>query len=226
MIIINKVKIPLILVDLIKTIIYTFYCDLHIIIFELLLKIGYASEYGIAKEINVNIEKIRLVTNSLYSEKFIKYEDRLFKRMKVYTIKNKQIFSKRVYKIRYWYIDSNSIIWILNEKIKKAFFSSQQKKLENKKMIFKCPRKICGKIYSLGDLATLPFNYNTGIFLCNKFLNLKVICGSELQETENLSGYHRENTDLEATKNGYGHLKIIFELLNKVNFLMENEKIK
>ena len=220
----NKEKIPHILVDLIRIIIYSFYCDLHAIIFELLLKIGYASEYGIAKELNVNLEKIRLVTNSLYSENFIKYEDRLFKRMKIFAMKNKQASSKRVYKIRYWYIDPNSIVWVLNEKIKKAFFYSNEKS-ENKKVIFKCPRKICSKKYSIGDLATLPFNYNTGIFLCNRFLNLKVICGSELQETEIVSDYDITNTDLEAVKNDHENLKIIFELLNKVNHFTENEKI-
>ena len=55
----NKSKIPPIILNLIETVIFTFYSDLHIIVFELLLKIGYASEYGIAKEINLNIEKIR-----------------------------------------------------------------------------------------------------------------------------------------------------------------------
>nr|UXY87625.1 TATA binding protein of transcription factor IIE [Cryptomonas curvata] len=221
----GKLKIPQILVDLIKVIIYNFYCDLHIIVFELLLKIGYASEYGIAKEINVNIEKIRLVTNSLYSESFIKYEDRLFKRMKVFTIKNKQAISKRVYKIRYWFVDSNSIVWILNEKMKEIISNSQKKTIENKKVVFKCPRKICNKKYSLGDLATLPFNYNTGIFLCNGFLNLKVICGSELQEIENLPEYKKANNDVKIIKNDHDNLKVIFEMLSKVNHFIKTDTI-
>ena len=199
----NKSKIPPIILNLIETVIFTFYSDLHIIVFELLLKIGYASEYGIAKEINLNIEKIRLITNSLYSENFIKYEDRLFKQVKFFTLKNKQKLRKRVYKIRYWYIDSNSIVWILNEKLKRIFSNSEKKTLINKDIFFKCPRKICGKKYSLGDLSILPFNYNSGIFYCNRFLNLKIICGSELQETDNLTEKNKKSKDSKIIKNEY-----------------------
>ena len=219
----NKSKIPPIILNLIETVIFTFYSDLHIIVFELLLKIGYASEYGIAKEINLNIEKIRLITNSLYSENFIKYEDRLFKQVKFFTLKNKQKLRKRVYKIRYWYIDSNSIVWILNEKIKRIFSNSEKKTLINKDIFFKCPRKICGKKYSLGDLSILPFNYNSGIFYCNRFLNLKIICGSELQETDNLTEKNKKSKDSKIIKNEYEYLKIIYELLSKVNQFLNSQ---
>ena len=219
----NKSKIPPIILNLIETVIFTFYSDLHIIVFELLLKIGYASEYGIAKEINLNIEKIRLITNSLYSENFIKYEDRLFKQVKFFTLKNKQKLRKRVYKIRYWYIDSNSIVWILNEKLKRIFSNSEKKTLINKDIFFKCPRKICGKKYSLGDLSILPFNYNSGIFYCNRFLNLKIICGSELQETDNLTEKNKKSKDSKIIKNEYEYLKIIYELLSKVNQFLNSQ---
>ena len=219
----NKSKIPPIILNLIETVIFTFYSDLHIIVFELLLKIGYASEYGIAKEINLNIEKIRLITNSLYSENFIKYEDRLFKQVKFFTLKNKQKLRKRVYKIRYWYIDSNSIVWILNEKLKRIFSNSEKKTLINKDIFFKCPRKNCGKKYSLGDLSILPFNYNSGIFYCNRFLNLKIICGSELQETDNLTEKNKKSKDSKIIKNEYEYLKIIYELLSKVNQFLNSQ---
>jgi transcription initiation factor IIE alpha subunit len=215
----SRLKIPDIIINLIKLVMYTFYCDIHIITFELLLKIGYASEYGIAKEINVNIEKIRLITNSLYSENFIKYEDRLFKQMKICTLKNKHIISKRVYKLRYWYIDSNSIVWSINEKIKNICSKCEKKSSDNNDIFFKCPRKICGKKYSMGDLTTLPFNYNTGMFSCNRFLNLKVICGSELQEAEFLTDFNNKN--IHVIKNECEYLRIIVEMLSKINDLLK-----
>jgi transcription initiation factor IIE alpha subunit len=224
MVIKNRLKIPDIIINLIKLVIYTFYCDLHIITFELLLKIGYASEYGIAKEINVNIEKIRLITNSLYSENFIKYEDRLFKQMKICTIKNKHTISKRVYKLRYWYIDSNSIVWGVNEKIKNIFLKCEKKSSDSKDIFFKCPRKICGKKYSMSDLTALPFNYNTGMFSCNRFLNLKVICGSELQEAEILTDQNDKNKNIHIIRNEYEYLRIIVEMLTKINHLLKFEK--
>jgi transcription initiation factor IIE alpha subunit len=217
-----RLKIPDVIINLIKIIIYSFYSDLHIVIFELLTRIGYASEYKLAKEINVNIEKIKLITNSLYSESFIRYEDRLFKQMKVCTAKNKQAFNKRVYRIRYWYIDPNVIIWKVNEKMKNIFSKTEEKFLEDKNIIFKCPRKICAKRYSVLELTSLPFNYNTGGFSCNQFLNLKVICGSELQEMENSPDQNNFIKDKSIIRNDrYEHFKIIVDLLNKITQLLK-----
>nr|UXY87138.1 TATA binding protein of transcription factor IIE [Cryptomonas sp.] len=217
-----KSKIPDAIVNLIKIVVRAFYCDIHIVTLDILLKMGYISEYAIAKELNLNVEKVKLITNSLCSENFIKYEDRLFKQVKIHTIKNKPNFSKRVYKLRYWYINPNSIVWNINEKIKNIFSKTKIYLPKKESVYFKCPRKVCGKKYSISDLTTLPFNYSTGSFTCNRFLNLKIICGSELKEDENPINCSK----LTNTTKSSDHecIKILIQLLAKTNYLLELEK--
>jgi transcription initiation factor IIE alpha subunit len=178
----SNIKVPDSISKLLKITMRAFYSDLHIILIDVLLRMRYASEYTIAKELNIKIEKIRIITNNLLKEKYLKMEDRLFKRLKLDFKHNKQNFIRRVYKLRYWYIDYNSTMINIKEKIRKIFSNIKIKSLPFENFFLMCPRKICGKKYLMSDIPSLQFNPLSGNFSCSQFLNFKVICGAELIE--------------------------------------------
>ncbi|AEA38754.1 TATA binding protein of transcription factor IIE (nucleomorph) [Cryptomonas paramecium] len=200
-----------IVVELIKIITYMFYSDMHIVILETLLKIGYMSQREIAVQTDIDSEYLRITISSLYGEKLVKYEDRLFKQIKKTSIKSS---TKKTYKLRYWYIDPNYIIFTIKKKIKTIMLKNQNKITKNAPS-FKCSRKICNKQYLLNELIALPFNHATGKFICNQFLNLKIKCGSNLDQEKNLDQYKTLNSTKYAYKNSEG-IKIIIELLAKI----------
>ena len=68
--------------DVLRKVIRAFFSDLHIIIIEIILRNKYITEYSIEREINLGIEKTRLVANNLIKEKLISYEDKFFKNLR------------------------------------------------------------------------------------------------------------------------------------------------
>jgi transcription initiation factor IIE alpha subunit len=179
-------KIPLSVIKLLKIVLRVFYSDLHIITIDILLKLGYVSEFYLTKELKIETEKIRMVTNSLQKENFIKYEDRIFKKLKFFDI-NKRKKNPKIYKIRFWFIDFDSLILKIKEKIKNIIFNQQKIKKNKEIFNFYCPRKICDKKFFNEELSSLSFNHTTGKFHCNNLLSIKIICGEELKEnTKNL----------------------------------------
>jgi len=132
----NGGRVPDVISGLLKIITRAFYSDLHIKVIDIILKIDYVSEYTISKELEVSVDKIRLVANSLYSENFIRFEDRIFKKLKqVISLQKKDSFRK-IYKLRYWFVDPNSFIWHLKEKIKKIFLKKNTFSSSNEDFFF------------------------------------------------------------------------------------------
>jgi hypothetical protein len=208
----SNFKIPQSIYKLFKIILRAFYSDLHIVTIDILLKLGYVSEFVLLKECNIEIEKIRMVTNSLLKENFIKHEDRIFKKIK-FQKENKNKKNLKIYKLRFWFIDFNSTILKIKEKIKKIFINQSTVKKTKKKFYLHCPRKICQKQFSNIDLSSLPFNHITGKFNCNNFLNLKIICGEELIEKKD--DYFSPNLE-----NVFQEKKIIFNELKPIIILI------
>lgn len=163
------------------SILNTFYSDFHIIIINFLIKKPYSSEYMLEKELDIPVEKIKLITGSLYTENFIKYEDRFFKHMHIEKQhkKTKNFF----YKIRYWFVEPKLIFSIVKQKIKKMLVL-YKKTMFNQHIQFhmKCSRKICEKIYSLEELTVLKFDESNKKFRCNAFLNHNIICGGTINQ--------------------------------------------
>lgn len=80
-----------------------------------------------------------------------------------------------------------------------------------------CPRKICQKKFGLKDLPSLTFNNTRGKFLCDNFLNLKVICGAQLDQfTE------ETQKNIEFSKNE--NKKTIDEIRPLINMLLLKNK--
>lgn len=77
---------------LLKITVRAFYSDSHIIAVNIILNSGYASEYKISKEMGFSLEKVRIITNSLFVEKFIRYEERLFKQLRNKDMNKKKKF--------------------------------------------------------------------------------------------------------------------------------------
>jgi transcription initiation factor IIE alpha subunit len=181
---INKDKnfIPKEILYLLKILLRYFYLDTHIVLVDFLLKVKYASEYSISKALNLKMEKIKSITNNLYKENFIRFEDRLFKKLKKEKNNSKQNCFRKVYKVRYWFIDSNWLIWCLRKKLNKILLKKNDEKFPDKLIYFICSRNICSKIYTIKDITYVPFDHSTGIFKCQNYLNQKVICGSSLYE--------------------------------------------
>nr|UXY86717.1 TATA binding protein of transcription factor IIE [Cryptomonas paramecium] len=200
-----------IVVELIKIITYVFYSDIHIVTLETLLKIGYMSQREIAVQTDIDSDCLKITISSLYGEKLVKYEDRLFKQIRRANRKN---LTKKTYKLRYWYIDPNYIIFTIKKKIKTIMLKNQDK-IKKNAFFFKCSRKICNKQYLLNELIALPFNHATGKFVCNQFLNLKIKCGSNLEQEKNSHEKKIPNLTNYAYKNSEG-MKIIIELLGKI----------
>mmetsp|Transcript_24080 Transcript_24080/g.48632 ORF Transcript_24080/g.48632 Transcript_24080/m.48632 type:complete len:235 (+) Transcript_24080:773-1477(+) len=209
----NGGRVPDVISGLLKIITRAFYSDLHIKVIDIILKIDYVSEYTISKELEVSVDKIRLVANSLYSENFIRFEDRIFKKLKqVISLQKKDSFRK-IYKLRYWFVDPNSFIWHLKEKIKKIFLKKNTFSSSNEDFFFKCPRKICGKLYSLSEVARIPFNHRTGVLTCDSFLNQRVICGTELIENDIQKQNSKTGALISERKKNFEQLKPIMEIL-------------
>mmetsp|Transcript_3586 Transcript_3586/g.7416 ORF Transcript_3586/g.7416 Transcript_3586/m.7416 type:complete len:216 (+) Transcript_3586:2159-2806(+) len=212
----QKNPIPASVSSLIKTVIRTFYSDLHIQVIEVIIRVGYTSEYTISKELEIKIEKVKLVTNSLYNENFVKFEDRIFKKQK----ERKKDFTHKIYKIKFWFIDSNSFIWNLKERIRKFFLNQKHLNRDRGVIIFKCPRKICGKKFSAVEIAGIPFDHLNGILTCNNYLNQKIICGTELIENKE---YDSNSIQLKKTIKGGGTVQeinpIVETLLFSIKFL-------
>lgn len=167
---------------LLKITVRTFYSDSHIIAVNIILSSGYASEYKISKDMGISLEKVRIITNSLFVEKFIRYEERLFKQLRNKDINKKKNSYPKIYKLRYWYIDYNYLILNLKRKIKKILSSQKTVKDRENSFFMVCTRKICQKKFCLNDLPSLSFNNTREKFLCDNFLNLKVICGAQLDQ--------------------------------------------
>lgn len=193
--------IPVSVSNLLKMITRAFYSDLHIEVVDVILRMGYTSEYTISKELEMKVEKVRLVTNSLYNENFIKFEDRIFKKQTQGYQKEKRGLTRKIYKIRFWFIDSNFFIWSLKERIKRIFSHQKQLTFQKKEIVFRCPRKICGKLFSMNEIAGIPFDHRTGILTCDNFLNQKVICGTELIENKDFHTNGGDDANLKKKKN-------------------------
>jgi transcription initiation factor IIE alpha subunit len=178
----DKKFMPKEILYLLKILLRYFYLDCHIVIVDFLLKGKYASEYSISKALNLKMEKIKSITNNLYKENFIRFEDRLFKKLKKEKNISKQNCFRKVYKLRYWFIDSNWLIWCLRKKLNKILSQKNDKKIPAKLIYFTCSRKICRKIYTIQEITRTPFDHSTGIFRCQNYLNQKVVCGSSLYE--------------------------------------------
>jgi transcription initiation factor IIE alpha subunit len=67
-----NLKTPHSIIKLLKIIVRAFYSDLHIITIDILLKLGYVSEFSLSKELKIETEKIRMITNSLQKENFLR----------------------------------------------------------------------------------------------------------------------------------------------------------
>lgn len=167
---------------LLKITIRAFYTDSHIIVVNIILNSGYASEYKISEEMGISLEKVRIIMNSLFVEKFIRFEERLFKQLKNLNINKRKNSYPKIYKLRYWYIDYNYLILNLKKKIKKILSPDNTLKNVENPFFMMCSRKICKKKFSFEDLPNLIYNNTQGKFLCDNFLNLKVICGAQLEE--------------------------------------------
>ncbi|ABW98068.1 tfIIE (nucleomorph) [Hemiselmis andersenii] len=208
----KKYKIPESISFLIKTTIRAFYSDSHIVAIDIILKSGYASEFTLAKEMRIGLEKIRMITNSLHIEKFIKFEDRLFKQLKITKNKKDKNFYRKIYKLKYWYIDYNFLIFNLKEKIKNILLNQKAEKKSGQNFFLICPRKICKKKFFLVDLPGLTFNNNSGKFICDNFLNLKVICGAQLEENNKEKDINTQELKKEREKT-INELKPLINLL-------------
>ncbi len=216
----HYIRIPASISNLLKTITRTFYSDLHIQVIDLILRLGYTSEYIISKELEIKIEKVKLVANSLYNENFIKFDDRIFKKQKQRNWEEKNDLNRKIYKIRFWFIDSNSFVWSLKERIKKIFLRQKKSDIEKEKNIFKCPRKICKKLFSAGEIAGIPFDHMTGVLTCNNFLNQKVVCGTALTEIkEDKINFVHKNQFKQRKENIQEFKPIVEALLYSSKFL-------
>lgn len=132
----NRERVPDAISSLLKILTRAFYSDLHVKVIDIILKIDYVSEYTISKELEVSVDKIRLVANSLYSENFIRFEDRIFKKLKQLIVEQKKDSFRKIYKLRYWFVDPNSFIWHLKEKIKKIFLKKNTVSSLNENFFF------------------------------------------------------------------------------------------
>jgi len=101
----------------------------------------------------------------------------------------------------------------LKEKIKNIIHSQKIRKKSEKNFFLICPRKICKKKFFLNDLPSLTFNNTIGKFICDNFLNLKVICGAQLEE----DNQKIENNDRESERKAG---KTISELKPFINLLL------
>jgi len=201
----DKNFIPKEILYLLKILLRYFYLDYHIVLVDFLLKGKYASEYSISKALNLKMEKIRSITNNLYKENFIRFEDRLFKKLKKEKNISKQNCFRKVYKLRYWFIDSNWLIWCLRKKLNKILLQKNDENIPDNLIYFTCSRKICSKIYTIREITCVPFDHSTGIFSCQNYLNQKVVCGSSLYEKkpkDNLKN-KMHNKDRENTCHNY-----------------------
>lgn len=178
----SKIQIPNSIQRILKLTISTFYSDIHIAIIEFLLKLGYASEYSISKELRIPIEKIRMTVNNLNNDNFIDFEERFFKQIKYTKEKKKKYLNQKFYKLKYWYINANSIAFTIRQKIWKIFEFVDDEKNKQDEFFLICPRKMCEKKFLTSDINSLVLNDATGKFRCNNFINPDVICGAELCE--------------------------------------------
>ena len=176
---VQKNTIPVEVTCLLKILTRYFYLDQHIILIDFLINVRYASEYSISKELNMKNERIRMITNFLHKENIINFEDRLFKKLK----SDKNVLNeKKIYKLRYWFIDFNLLLLNLKLKLNKIFKKKTNNILKLDNIEFICSRKICEKIYYLKNLSDLPFDHSLGLFYCTNYLNQRVLCGSKIFE--------------------------------------------
>ncbi|AFP65483.1 TATA binding protein of transcription factor IIE (nucleomorph) [Chroomonas mesostigmatica CCMP1168] len=176
-------KIPNSILKILKLTISSFYSDIHIVIIDFLLKLGYASEYSISKELGIPIEKIRMTLNNLNNDNFVEFEERFFKQINLKKEKNKKQIHQKFYKLKYWYINANSITFTIRQKIWKIFNTTNNENQIDEEIFLFCPRKMCGKKFSISDINSLSLNDNTGKFSCNNYINPDVVCGAQLYET-------------------------------------------
>jgi len=202
-------EIPIAVSTLLQTTVRAFYSDSHIVAINILLKSGYASEYILVKDMGLSLEKIKMIMNSLYTEGYVRYEDRLFKQLKQFEQKNLKNIFRKIYKLRYWYIDFNFLVSALRNKVKEIIIDQKMENKTDKIFFLTCTRKICQKKFLLKELPSLTFNSVVGKFICDNFLNLKVICGAQLQEEE-----HNFNIKEDSVK------KIIAELKPIINMIL------
>lgn len=165
--------------DILRKIIRTFFSDLHVVIVEFILKQNYITEYSISKELNLGIDRTRLVTNNLIHEKLINYEERIFKNLKNHENRGKGK-KKKGFRLRYLYFDKISFIYNIKKKIKVLISKSLKEKLNTKNSFLVCPRKICGQVYKIKDIQNLSINRQNGEFLCTNTLTSNILCGSKL----------------------------------------------
>mmetsp|Transcript_39892 Transcript_39892/g.93779 ORF Transcript_39892/g.93779 Transcript_39892/m.93779 type:complete len:225 (-) Transcript_39892:121-795(-) len=210
----DKDFIPKEILHLLKILLRYFYLDYHIVLVDFLLKVKYASEYSISKALNLKMEKIKSITNNLYKENFIRFEDRLFKKLKKEKNISKKNCFRKVYKLRYWFIDSNWLIWCLRKKLNKILLQRNDEKIPDKLLFFTCSRKICSKIYTIKDITYVPFDHSTGIFRCQNYLNQKVICGSSLYEKKTKENLKNNVFKKNGGKIGHNYQFIIRGLIN------------
>lgn len=68
-------------------------------------------------------------------------------------------------------------------------------------------------MYSLSEVARIPFNYRTGVLTCDSFLNQRVICGTELIENDIKKQNSKNGTLITERKKNFEQLKPIMEIL-------------
>ena len=180
---------------LLRTIIRAFFSDLHIVIMDIILRENYVTEYSISKELKLGVDRIKIVTNNLINEKFVNYEERLFKNLKQ---EKSSLNEKKGYKLRYFYFDRILFIHCIKKKFKKIVSVFLKNRIEKLNPYLECSRKICGKIYRLDDVKHLSIDNEKGIFLCTNNLSYDVACGSILVQRENDNGI--EITNFKAIK--------------------------
>lgn len=214
-------EIPKSVFKLFKIIIRAFYSDWHIVTIDILLKLEYISEYFLAKELLFSIEKIRLIVNNLHNDGFLKFEDKLFKQIGYKKNRENKNFGRKIYKLRYWFIDFNSAIFHIKEKIKKIFVFNKSHDLYQKDLFLVCQRKICQKKYSMSDINFLYFNANTKKFTCNHFLNFEIVCGAELSENQ------ESDNNLKFDSFGEEQIQILLELKPIIiSFILLNKNVE
>lgn len=208
---IEEISTPIL--GLLKTTIRAFYLDSHIVVINILSKAGYASEYTLSKEMGMQLEKVKMIANNLYAERFIRFEDRLFKQLKNTSFSSKKKSFPKIYKLRYWYLDINFLVLNLKKKIKNILWEQRENQKKDKGFFLRCPRKICQKTFSTKDLSDLVFNNVSGNFVCDNFLNLKVICGAQLFPIDETENSNKSQLKKEKEKETIDELKPIISML-------------
>lgn len=190
--------------DALRKIIRAFFSDLHVIIIEFILKENYITEYSISTELNLSINRIRLVTNNLIKEKLVSYEERSFRNLG--EGRNcVRLTKKKGFRIRYLYFDKIFFTFNLKKKLKKVISKSLKDQAEIQETFLKCSRLVCGKVYTLKDIKNLSVDKLKGRFLCTNTLNYNVICGSKLI---------LENNDVSSKNQSFKLIKAFIDFID------------